>query len=78
MFAAAYGFPPSACKSSEEMLGLMANLRMAMALKSAMFSRGIAACLTAEANASILEDCGAPKKDIIRVKMEALKQRGAR
>ena len=75
MFAAAYGFPPSACRDSEEVMGLMANIKMAMAMRSAMFARGVAACFSADANASILEDCGAPQKEIIAMKIDAMKQK---
>jgi hypothetical protein len=75
MFAAAYGFPPSACRDWEEVIGLMANMKQTLAVRSAIFARGIAACLSAEANASIMEDCGAPAKDVIAMKMDALKQK---
>lgn len=46
-----------------------------MALQSAMFARGIAACLSADANAELMRDCGAPSKDIARMKVEAMKQK---
>lgn len=78
LFAAAYGFPPSACRDSEEVLGLMANLKQTLAIRSAIFARGVSACFSAEANASIMEDCGAPMKDVIAMKVDALKQKAGR
>jgi hypothetical protein len=58
-------------------MGLFHNIRTAMALKSAMFARGIAACLSAEANSDLMKDCGAPPKDIARMKLEAMRQRAS-
>jgi len=49
-----------------------------MALQSAMFARGIAACLSADANADLMKDCGAPPKDIAKMKIEAMKQKAGR
>ena len=76
MFAVAYGFPPSEC-SSEEALGLFHNIRFAMALKSAGFTRGVSACFSAEAGAEMLKDCGADFKDVARLKIESMRRRGA-
>lgn len=78
LFAAAYGFPPSACRDEDEMLGLFQNIRTAMAIKAATFARGVAACLSAEANAELMKDCGAPAQDIARMRVEALKQKAGR
>ncbi len=75
MFAAAYGFPPSACKDEEEALGLFQNIRTALAVQSAITARGIAACLSQDANADLMKDCGAPPKDIARMKLEAMRQK---
>jgi len=56
-------------------VGLFQNLKTAMAVQSAMFARGIAACLSAEANADLIKDCGGSTKDIARMKIEAMKQK---
>lgn len=75
MFAAAYGFPPSLC-TSEESLGLFQNIRLAMAMRSAQFARGVAVCFSAEANADLMKDCGADFKDIAKMKIEAMRRKG--
>ncbi len=75
MFAAAYGFPPSACKNENEAMGLFSNIKLAMAIQSAMFARGVAACLSPDANADLMQDCGASTKDIIRMKMQGMKEK---
>jgi len=46
-----------------------------MAVQSAMFARGIAACLSADANAELIKDCGGSAKDIAKMKIEAMKQK---
>lgn len=56
-------------------MGLFQNIRTALAIRSASFARGIAACLSHEANADLMKDCGAPAKDIARMKIEAMKQK---
>lgn len=76
MFAVAYGFPPSRC-TQEEALGLFHNIRFAMALKSAGFTRGVSACFSAEAGAELLKDCGADFKDVARMKIEAMRRRSS-
>lgn len=78
MFAVAYGFPPSACGSQEELLGLFGNIRTAMAYKSAMFARGVASCFSSEAGSELLKDCGAPVKDVVRMKLDAMRAKAAR
>jgi hypothetical protein len=54
-------------------MGLFQNIKMAMAIKSAVFARGIAACLSGDANADLMRDCGAPASDIARVKLDAMR-----
>jgi len=56
-------------------MGLFQNLKTAMAVQSAMFARGVAACLSADANAELIKDCGGSPKDIARMKIEAMKQK---
>jgi hypothetical protein len=75
LFAAAYGFPPSLCKDEQEAIGLFQNIKIAMAIKSAVFARGIAACFSQDANADLMKDCGASPKDVARMKIEALKSK---
>ena len=75
MFAAAYGFPPSACKDEEEAMGLFQNIRMALAIRSATFARGVAACLSQDANADLLKDCGASPKSVAKMKLDAMRQK---
>jgi hypothetical protein len=75
LFAAAYGFPPSACGTQEEMLGLLQNLRMSMAISSGILARGVAVCFSSEASAELLKDSGAPTQDIIKAKLNAMRQK---
>jgi hypothetical protein len=75
MFAAAYGFPPSACASQEEALGLLHNIKIALALRSAVTARGVAVCFSQEANADLMIDLGAPIKEIARMKLNAMRQK---
>lgn len=75
MFAAAYGFPPSACRDEDEAMGLFANIKLAMAMQSATFARGISVVLSADANAELMKDIGASTKDIVRMKMEAMRSK---
>ncbi len=56
-------------------MGLFQNIRTALAVQSAMFARGIAACLSADANADLIKDCGGSAKDIAKMKIEAMKQK---
>ena len=78
MFAVAYGFPPSACGSQEEMLGLFGNIKTALAYRSALTARGVSACFSSEAGADLIKDCGAPVKDIARMKLDAMRAKAAR
>lgn len=56
-------------------MGLFQNMRLALAIKSATFARGIAACLSKEANADLMKDCGAPARDIASMRIEAMRQK---
>jgi hypothetical protein len=58
-------------------MGLFQNIKLAMAIQSAMLARGVAACLSAEANAELLKDCGAPAKDVAKMKLDAMRQKTA-
>lgn len=46
-----------------------------MAVQSAIYARGIAACFSADANADLLKDCGGSAKEIAAMKIEAMKQK---
>jgi hypothetical protein len=56
-------------------LGLFQNIKTALAIKAAITARGIASCLSQDANADLMKDCGAPPKDIARMKLEAMRTR---
>jgi len=56
-------------------MGLFQNIRTALAIQSATFARGVAACLSQEANAELMKDCGAPAKDVAKMKFDAIRQR---
>lgn len=56
-------------------MGLFQNIRTAMAVQSAIYARGIAACFSADANADLLKDCGGSAKEIAAMKIEAMKQK---
>jgi hypothetical protein len=77
VFAAAYGFPPSLCRNPEEALGLFQNIRFAMAIRSAIQARGVGVCFSQDANAELMKDCGAHPRDVARMKLDAMRQRGA-
>lgn len=56
-------------------MGLLHNVRTAMAIQSAIFARGVAACLSKEAGAELMKDCGASGRDVAALKLEALRQK---
>lgn len=56
-------------------MGLLHNVRMAMAIQSAILARGVAACLSKEASAELMKDCGASGRDVAALKLEALRNK---
>ncbi len=73
MFAAAYGFPPSACRDAEEAIGLLRNIGIAVSLKSVSVAGGAAAALSQEAAADLAERLGESPKAVASMRLEAMK-----
>ena len=74
-FASIYGWCPQArgLSRGEAELGLMANLSKIQAINSLGYTQGICAALNGEAMASIAERAGVPDKEVVKIKMESVK-----
>jgi len=74
-FAALYGWLPNVRGFSrgELELGLMANMVQIKSLSNLGMTEGIAAALNGDSLAALMERAGMPEKEILKVKMESIK-----
>ena len=76
-FAAAYGFPPSACGTREEAIGLLMNLPMCQAMRSLSVAQGVAGVVNGDALGDMLEAVGASSKLVGDARFSAMRQEAA-
>lgn len=74
LFAATYGFLPSACRSVSEAVGLMENAAMVLAIKSIGITRGAGALFKSDVAADLAEDVGASPRKVIELRMRAMRE----
>jgi len=71
-FAAAYGFPPSACRDAEEATVLLKHIEHAIAVRAVSTALGAAAVVSKEGVADLMERLGGASKDGMKMRLDAM------